>query len=262
MPEVGDPLFEALLVGKSINREIPIPYYYQIAQILRNAIADVDIDSMEGEIEFLSETELCKMFGVTRATVRHALDVLEREGLIYRQKGRGTFVRRRRLALDVTTLRSTTEDLEARGWGPETRVMSVKSMAPRPHIRRALRLQDDEKVWEVLRLRLADEEPISLQWSYIPCARAPGLDREDLTGSLYSLLESRYAIRPTSADQEVTTRVLTSAYEAELLGNAVGDPVFVISRTVYDQNQVPVECLESRWRGDRYSLQSRLSRRD
>jgi len=255
-------VFEALLAGKGINKDIPIPYYYQIAQILRNAIADADIDSVKGEIGFLSETELCAVFDVTRATVRHALDVVEREGLIYREKGRGTFVRRRRLALDVTTLRSTTEDLKARGWTPGTKVMSVRRMAPRPHIRRALDLRDDEEVWEVFRLRLADEEPMSLQWSYVPCARTLGLDQEDLSGSLYRLLESRYGIRPTTADQEITTRVLTSAREAELLGNDLGDPVFVISRTVYDQNRSPIERFESRWRGDRYSLRSRLQRRD
>ncbi len=262
MPKAGGLVFEASLAGRRINKDIPIPYYYQIAQILRDAIADADIDSMEGEIEFLSEADLCKVFDVTRATVRHALEVIEREGLIYREKGRGTFVRRRRLMLDVTTLRSTTEDLKARGWAPGTRVISVKRMIPRPHVRRELRLRNDEEVWEILRLRLANDEPISLQWSYIPCARTADLDQQDLSGSLYRLLESRYGIKPTTADQEVTTRVLTSAQEAELLQIALGDPIFVISRTVYDQNQLPTERLESRWRGDRYSLRSRLSSRD
>ena len=107
-------------------------------------------------------------FSVNRGTIRHALDLLEREGLIYREKGRGAFVRRRRVELVLSFLCSTTEDLKSRGWQPGTEVLSVTKISPRSHILKNLNLKEDEKVWEVYRKRFANGEPISLQRAFFP----------------------------------------------------------------------------------------------
>ena len=250
-------MLDSRLAARRINKDIPIPYYYQISQILREMIEDAGADSGEGEIALPSELELCEIYGVTRGTVRHALAVLEREGLIYREKGRGTFVKRRRVHMDLTRLCSTTQNMKNRGWLPETRVLSIKCVVPRPHVQRELGIPEDGQVWEVYRLRMADEEAISLQWAYIPCDLTPGLDEYDLTGSLYYALKNGFGIELKTADQIIRTRGVTSE-EAALLGISEGDPVFVIERTSYDQADRPVEHLHSLWRGDRYDLQVRL----
>ncbi|MDH7485818.1 MAG: GntR family transcriptional regulator [Anaerolineae bacterium] len=250
-------MLDTRLATRKINKDVPIPYYYQIAQILREMIEDAGVDSEQGEIVLPSEAELCEVYDVTRGTVRHALQVLEREGLIYRERGRGTFLRRRRVQLDLTRLCSTTEDMKARGWTPSTRVLSVGCLIPRPHVQRELRLSADDQVWEIYRLRLANGEAISLQWAYIPCHMTPGLGTYDLTSSLYYALKNGYGIELKTADQVIRTRGVTLE-EAELLEIAEGDPVFVIERTSYDQNDTPVEHLHSLWRGDRYDLQVRL----
>jgi GntR family transcriptional regulator len=245
------------LSARRINKDIPVPYYYQIAQLLREVIEDVCPDREREEISLPSEAELCDLYGVTRGTVRHALEVIEREGLIYREKGRGTFLTRRRVELDLTTLCSTTEDMEARGWEPGTRVLGLQRVNPRPHVQHKLDIAEDALVWELHRLRLANGEPISLQWSYIPCALARDLDRHDLTGSLYYVLKNGYGIELRTADQVIRTRNATLA-EARLLQIGEGDALFAIERVTCDQRGAPVEHLDSLWRGDRYDLQVRL----
>lgn len=253
--------FHAQLAVRRIDRSIPVPYYYQIAQFLREAIEDSDADPEQGEVALPSEAELCDIFGVTRGTVRHALAVIEREGLVYREKGRGTFLKRRRVELDLTKLCSSTEDMRARGWVPTTRVLSLARAAPRPHIQQELRLGEGHEAWELYRVRMANGEAISLQWSYIPCDLAPSLDELDLAGSLYYVLKNEYGHELKAADQVIRTRAATQA-EAELLGIEDGDALFVIERTTFDQRGDPVEFLHSLWRGDRYDLEVRLTSSD
>lgn len=250
-------MLDPRVVVRRINKDIPIPYYYQIAQSLRELIEDSEEGAGDREIALPSELELCQVYDVTRGTVRHALEALEREGLISRERGRGTFVTRRRVQLDLTRLCSTTQDMKIRGWTPGTRVLSVQCMLPRPHVQRELRIPEDRQVWEVYRLRLANDEPISLQWAYIPCDLTPGLDEYELSGSLYYSLKNGYGIELRNAAQVIRTRVVTLG-EAELLAIDEGDPVFVIERTSRDQSDVPVEHLHSLWRGDRYDLQVQL----
>jgi GntR family transcriptional regulator len=255
-------MLETQVPLRRINKGFPLPYYYQIAQSLREMIGDAEVKAQERgdappeEIALPSEAELGVLYHVTRGTVRHALEVLEREGLIYRAKGRGTFVRRR-VQLDLARLVSTTEDLIARGWVPSVKMLGLRRLAPRPYVQRPLQLPDNSEVWEIYRLRLANGEAISLQWSFIPCALAPGLDQHDLTTSLYYTLRDAYGIQLKVADQTIRARV-AEVDEAALLGVTEGAPVFVIDRTSYDQHQVPVEYLHSFWRGDRYDLQVRL----
>jgi len=248
---------EKQLGTRRIDKESPIPYYYQVAQILRELIADMAEDEQQREVSLPSEADLCVIYQVNRGTVRHALQLLEREGLIYREKGRGTFVTRRRAQLDLTRLFSTTDELKARGWVPGSRLLSVASVVPRPHVRRQLGLAPGQAVWEVYRLRLANGEPIGLQRCYVPCHVAPDLDQCDLTGSLYYTLRDRYGVRLTSSDQVIRTRLATSE-EASLLGIREGDPVFVIEGTERDQNGALVNHEHSVWRGDRYDLRVHL----
>jgi GntR family transcriptional regulator len=250
-------LFNGLPGVKKINKDLPVPFYYQMVQILREVIQDYATTSQTEELILPSESELSEFFQVNRGTVRHALDMLEREGLIYREKGRGTFLRRRRLELDLTQLCSTTEDLKSRGWAPSTRIISVKHLPPRAHIQNALALPDGGLVWEIYRLRLANDEPISLQWSYIPEAFTPGLEGQDLSVSLYDILKNTFGVELKTAEQIVRTRTTTSE-EANLLATAEGAPVFEFSRTTFDQYDRPVEYLDAIWRGDRYDLRVRL----
>ncbi|HQK94035.1 MAG TPA: GntR family transcriptional regulator [Armatimonadota bacterium] len=246
-----------ILAARPLDRATPVPLYYQIAENLRQAIRDLEA-APEGERAGLpTEVELCRQFGVSRGPVRQALQLLEREGLVSRERGRGTFVARRRLTHELTKLCSVTADMEARGWRPGAQVLRVQAMAPPAHVRHALGLAQGENVWEVYRLRLADDEPVSLQWCYIPCTLTPGLPVQDLAGSLWRIFSDQYGLKLAFAEQTLRTRRATPD-EARLLHIEKGEALFVITRTIYDDQTRPVQYLHSLWRGDRYDFTVRL----
>ncbi len=247
--------------GRSINKNVPVPYYYQIAQTLREAIDDAGARLQEGEVLLPSETRLCKLFEVARATVRHALEMLEREGLIYREKGRGTFVRRPRLKIDVRHLASTTKDMQASGVVPGFRMLSVEAVRPGPNVRHALGLAKTSAVWEIRRLRMANGDPVGVQCCWIPVSRTPGLDEENLAVPVVPILEARYGIKYGGSHRIIRTRAAT-AEEARMLQIAEEAPVFAISGTDNDDHGVPLDYVQSVWRGDRYDLEVRLSTPD
>ena len=249
---------EMELRPKKINKDLPIPYYYQIVQALRDSINDLGEMEDDHRIALPSESELCDLFSVNRGTIRHALQVLEREGLIFKEKGKGTFVRRRRLEMDLSYLCSTTEDMKNRGWKPATKLISLEKIIPSSHIQMSLNLPAEAEVWSVLRCRFANGEPISLQQAYFPFNLMPDLDKKKVTGSLYELWKNQYNIFPNEGEQTIRTRIATEE-EAVLLEVDSNSPIFEITRKTFDINGVPIEYLVSLWRGDRYDFFVRLS---
>jgi len=241
-----------------IKKEHPLPYYYQIVQVLREAISDIEDPEVNEKIALPSEPELSELFSVNRGTVRHALQVLEREGLIYREKGKGTFVRRRRVEMDLSYLCSTTEDMKNRGWKPDTHVLEINLVLPREHIKDSLNLAAGEKVWEIYRSRTANGEPISLQRVFFPQKLMPDLDKKNINGSFYNLWHQEYDIHPFDGEQMIRTRIATGE-EAKLLQIENPAPIFEITRVTYDTNHIPFEYLISIWRGDRYDFYVRLT---
>ena len=241
----------------TIDKTNPLPYYEQLAELLRREIAD---KQAQGEVYPLpSENELALKHGLSRATVRHALDELERAGWIYRQKGIGSFAPVRRFEQDLTQLVSTTEDMRQRGWSLLTRVVSVKRLPAAAHVARALEVAADAEVYEVCRLRLVDDVPLSVQTAYLPAALCPELETNDLAASLYRLLESRYGLRLWSGRETLRARG-AAEHEARLLDVPQGTPVMHAERTTYAANGVAVEYLEAVWRGDRYDFKVTLTR--
>jgi GntR family transcriptional regulator len=236
-----------------IDKDLPLPYYYQIVEALRESIFEIEEPEVNEKIALPSEPELSAFFSVNRGTVRHALQILEREGLIFREKGKGTFVRRRRVEMDLSYLCSTTEDMRNRGWEPGTQVLDITLVQPRDHIRESLKLGEDQQVWEVYRSRTANGEPISLQRVFFPQKLMPDLDQQDVSGSFYDLWQNVYGLEPFDGEQTIRTRIV-SAEEAALLQIEPTDPIFEITRITYDTNGAPIEYLISVWRGDRYDF--------
>jgi GntR family transcriptional regulator len=241
----------------TIDKSSPVPYYQQLADLLRTEIEEQV--SQRGAFALPSEHELCGRYGITRTTVRHALDILEREGRIYRQRGRGTFVAARHLQQNITELVSTTEDMRRRGWALVTRVLSLERLSATDKIRNALELETGEQVYKLTRLRVTGDEPISLQISYLPVRLCPNLEDNDLAESLYRLLESRYSLLLWTA-REVLRARRTTRTEARLLKISAGEPVLYAERVTYVASSEAIEYLEAVWRSDRYDLKVSLTR--
>jgi GntR family transcriptional regulator len=240
-----------------IDKSSPIPYYEQLAELLRHEIAVKQAGSDSYQLP--SENELAERHGLSRATVRHALDELESEGWIYRQKGVGSFAVVRRFEQDLTQLVSTNEDMRQRGWRLVTHVLSLAQMPVAPHIAATLELPADALVYELRRLRVVDDVPLSVQIAYLPAALCPRLEDNDLTASLYRLLESRYGLRLWSGKETLRARGATES-EAALLDVHEGAAVMYMERVTYAATGTPVEYLEAVWRGDRYDFKVTLSR--
>lgn len=240
-----------------INKNSSVPYYQQLADLLRHEVSQ---RMTAGEVFRLpSENDLAEGHGVTRATVRHALDILEHEGWIYRDKGRGSFAAVRRVEQEATQLVSTSEDVQRRGWSLATRVITIDQMAAPPHVTNALELPPDSVVYALCRLRIVNDEPVSLQISYLPVALCPRLEDNDLSLSLFRVLETRYGLRLWTARGVLRARSATTR-EAEYLAVDQHTPVLDVERTTYAASGVPVEYLEAAWRGDRYDVRVTLVR--
>lgn len=239
-----------------IDKSSPVPYYYQLAEILRRDLAK----SSRGEVVQLpSENELAQRYNLSRATVRHALDSLEKEGWIYRQKGRRAFASYRRVQQDLTQLVSTTEDMKRRGWSLETRVVSCQLMPAPAYIAEQLELEQGASIYKLCRLRIVNGEPLSVQTAHLPASLCPQFEQHDHTSSLYRLLESHYGLKLWTAHEVLRARP-ASPYEADLLQVHECACMLYIERLTFSVEGVPVEYLEAVWRGDRYDCTVNLSR--
>jgi GntR family transcriptional regulator len=242
-----------------INKNNTIPYYQQLADLLRDEIR-ANHPGSGGIYTLPSENQLAAQHGITRATVRHALDVLEREGRIYRVKGKGAFAAMRRVETDLTQLISTTELMAQRGWSLATWFISLIQMPAPAQIAAALELGPQENIYELKRLQVVEDVPLSLQTAYLPVRLCPRLEDNDLTESLYRLLEIRYDLRLWTGQETLRARAATPS-EARLLQVKPETPVMHSLRVSYASTGTPVEYLEAIWRGDRYDFKVKLARR-
>ena len=202
-----------------------------------------------------AEHDLAEWFGVSRMTLRHALAELARRGLVTKTVGRhgGTVVAAAKLEQDLTTLAGFSEQLRRHGMVAGARVLSARSRRAGATAAAALRLGEEDPVYEVRRVRLGDGRPIALERSLFPAARFPGLLEFRLDGSLYELLEVRYGLRPHRA-RESLEPVTAGVREAEALDVAEGAPLMQVERTAYARSGEPLEFARDLFRGDRTRL--------
>jgi GntR family transcriptional regulator len=216
------------------------------------------IESLEVGQAIPSERRLCEQLGVSRLTLRAALDDLVREGHLTRRHGSGTFVSRPKIAQPLT-LTSFSEDMRRRGMVPGSRTLELKVVPAGARLGRRLQLSPEEPVVRVKRLRLADGEPMALEVLHVPAALVPGLSQADLENrSFYELMEERYGVLISSATQTIEPTV-TSAEESEALGVPLHSPAFLFERTTLTVSGRPMEFVRSFYRGDRYQLVTELT---
>jgi len=173
-----------------ILRDNLLPYYYQLYKILRTQI-------LEGEWKpgsmLPSESELVEKFNLSRTTVRQSLDMLVNDGLIHRQRGRGTYVSNPTIEQGLSKIISFTEDMRQREMEPRAVVLSSELIQASNEIAEALQITPGEEVTHLKRLRLADLEPMSIETSYLVHRLCPGVLQYDFSRcSLRQILENEY----------------------------------------------------------------------
>lgn len=206
-----------------------------------------------------SERQLSADLGVSRLTVRAALDDLVREGLLVRKRGSGTFVSEPKIAQELT-MTSFTEDMRRRGMVPGSRTLELRTTPAGPWLGRVLRLSPSEPIVVVKRLRLADRETMAIETLHVRASIVPGLSAEDLEEhSFYELLTERYLLDIVGGEQTIEATV-TNEEESEALGVPLHSPALLFERTTRSRNGDVVEYVRSIYRGDRYRLVTELSR--
>ena len=200
-----------------------------------------------------SERQLGIDLGVSRLTVRAALDELVREGYLVRRRGAGTFVAEPKVAkgIDIT---SFSDDMRARGLSPASRTLDLRDIPAGARLGRILHVSPSEPVVAVKRLRLADGEPMAIELLHVRASLVPALTAHDLEeNSFYDLLVSRYDIAIVGGTQTVEPTV-TNEEESAALGVPLHSPALLFERITRSSAGEIVEYTSSTYRGDRYRL--------
>jgi GntR family transcriptional regulator len=205
-----------------------------------------------------TERELCALYGVSRTTVRHALQELVHEGRLFRLQGKGTFVAHPKLVQTIQ-LHGHTEEMEAIGLRPGSRLLAAADVPAPADVAAFFGAKSGRLVHRIDRVRLVDDEPIALQTVFLDAARfgAVGAELADSI-SLYRLLRDRYDVRIAGGEETVEAGA-ASAEEAHLLELSAGDPLLVLHRRSWEADARPVEWSKSVYRGDRYRVTVRLA---
>ena len=236
----------------NVDRDSPIPVYFQIQKDLRNRI-----NNREWEIDQLmsSETELIEQYKVSRVTIRQALAELEKDGLIKRYRGKGAFIRAVSpvpFVYDLNYELVSGKRLIQRGYSMEAKILSLKEISPPfSEIQEKLQLgKETDKLIFLERLFLLDGKPIAIGRSWLPCDLLPGFVEKGLIdNSLSRTLAERYKLKPVKVDDYIEA-VRSTQSESELLESSYDMPLISIQGISYLKNGRPIEYSQTHWVGD------------
>lgn len=214
-----------------LDRKGPIPLYYQIAEDLRSRYEEVQTGT-----RLPSEPELAKSYGVSRGTIKQALDELEKEGRIERIRGVGTFVTQPRIQQSGTKIQSYTEQVALHGYETWAKVLSFKVVRAGEKMGAKLGIAPGDEVYCIERLRYIGKDPLVLITSYLPKAKVGVLTEEDAADSLYLALEKR-GLRPTRVQDRFTAGIASPSV-AEILQIVEGSPVLYTARLGFVQEEI------------------------
>ncbi|CAL9640565.1 GntR family transcriptional regulator [Streptomyces sp. enrichment culture] len=205
-----------------------------------------------------SERALSTALGVSRPTVRAAVDGLVRAGLLVREHGKGMFVAEAKITQELVSHRDAFTLPQARGaW--TSRLLEHRTVPAGARVGRRLRMSPAAQIHYVARLRLVDGSPIAIEHLHLRADLVPGLRREELErGDLYEHLRDGHGVQVGEAVQSIEPTVVTRT-EADLLGVPELSPALLFERLTSDTHNQPVEYVHSLYRGDRYRIVSRLS---
>ncbi|MEU0914016.1 GntR family transcriptional regulator [Streptomyces althioticus] len=205
-----------------------------------------------------SERTLCALLGVSRPTVRAAVDELVVAGLLVREHGRGMFVAAEKITQELVPGHGALAVPQAKGvW--TSRILEFRTLPAGARVGRRLRVSPAAEVRYAARLRLVDGAPMAIEHLHLPVALVPGLTEAELErGDLYEHFRDRHGVRVIEAVQSVEPTVVTRA-EAELLDVPELSPALLFERLTTDTEGRPVEYVRSVYRGDRYRIVSRLA---
>lgn len=240
-----------------MNQAVRSPVYQQLHGTLRSLIREGDY--AEGD-QFLTEREIARRFEVSRVTASKALSRLVSDGVLEIRKGAGTFIRGGVLDYDLRQLVSFTEKARAAGKKPKTKVLEFHETTAAElskELRAGLKVDRDDKLFYVERIRLADDTPVIYERRWVVAEHCPKLTRTDLRNSLYSVWTEKFGLEIIGADETIRAINLSSK-QAELLDVLPQTAGLLVLSTGLITNDQPLWWEETSYRTDIYEFRNRL----
>jgi GntR family transcriptional regulator len=236
----------------------PLPKHHRVYLVLRQDILEGRYPSREA---LPNELVLADQFGVSRITIRKAMERLDREGLVVRQRGKGTFPLPGRESSPVqASISGELENLIAMGLKTEVRVISLEYLPATVEVAEALGLSPGDPVQKAIRVRSHAGAPFSILVTHLPADIGRTFTRDELGTQPLLLLLERAGAHVSRAEQTITAR-LANPEQAALLEMSPGDALLCIRRVVFDESDRPVEAIEGVYRPDTYQHQMSLGRK-
>jgi GntR family transcriptional regulator len=239
-----------------IKKNSPIPIYYQLEEHLKELIENGELKPGDA---IPPEREYAEKYQISRMTVRQAFTHLVNAGYLHRIQGKGTFVAERKIEQTLQGLTSFTEDMKARGLKPGSQLIQFEMIPATTQIASQLSIQEYAPVYEIKRIRLADDVPMALETNYISANLIKGLTEQIVNQSLYSYIETQLGYQIDHASQVIESSI-ADQIEAEHLKIKKGSPVMLIQRNTFLQDGTPVEFVKSSYRADRYKFMIQMKR--
>lgn len=234
----------------------PVPLHTQIREILRRRILD---GTYAPHSQMPSESRMMASFGVSRITIRQALGDLQKEGLIFKVMGKGSFVAKPKAFQNLSRLQGFGEAMSPSGYETYSLLLSTREVAASLIVAQRLNLKPDEPVFEIQRLRYLNREPISVDVSYFPLELGHRLVQEDLAArDIFVILENDFGRNLTHADVQIEA-ISADESLARHLGIAESSPLLRIERLTY-ANDEPIDFEFLYYRGDAFQYRLRIDR--
>jgi DNA-binding GntR family transcriptional regulator len=233
------------------------PLYQQLSQILRQSIVR---GNHRNGAKFLTEREIAVKYGVSRATANKVLSSMVSEGLLEFRKGVGTFVKYTARGQSKSGLISFTENVRSAGKAPSTDILEFKTKKGKdipPAAMQALALGQSESVYYIRRVRRADGVPMILETRYLVASFCPNLQKDQLAGSLFSLLQDEYHLNVIGSDEKIQA-VNVIGEEAAILQVVESSAAFLVTSVGYMTNEVPLWWEQSLHRADGFELRCQV----
>ncbi|NTW71799.1 MAG: GntR family transcriptional regulator [Eubacteriaceae bacterium] len=224
-----------------LNREMPIPLYYQIAQLIREEIKSGELKPGD---KILTEEKLQEKFDVSRATVRKAISDLVNDGLLEKKPSKGTIVSVPKVEEKMYGVMSFTNATLKSNKSLKTKIIEFKEITNNPEVCEKLQIDKNEKVNYIKRVRYIDGEPIAVEDWYAPSKFLPDLTIDQFAEngigqSSYYLIQNVYNIKLSSI-HDIMSAVALEQNEAKILDTFKGTPALLRQRITYNENNIPI----------------------
>lgn len=241
--------------GAALFVDRSVPLYYQLANLLSDKIVSRELKAGD---RLPTEVELVDEYGISRITVRQALRLLEEEGLIRREVGRGTFVSEYRPFTGALKVEGSLDDVISLGRNP-VKVIEIKTIKAGPDDAVQMGVEPGSAIVRATRIRLHHGEPYSHIVNDLPAEIGRRLTREDWKGVVLRVIEEKLKLPLRDAEQTVRAS-LADARLARLLNTKIGAPLLAVERVVRTDQARVVERVRIHYRSDIYAMRVHLSR--